>query len=766
MSENYDSENNPEITASIDNDDDDNVIVGDSSESTINQEASSREANYDSNNSNDDGVIVNADHNGSGGDSDGVVVSDDAGREDMFLDAPEDLGADGRDSTGEPQESTEWDEDRVHESQTRFSRLDNEMQNDYMVDEMERLRAMLDKTVNEKESIAREHKDEMEMAAKGIANLRNQMRDMINKQLLIDVHQFRSHEDAEQTPLHELIHECSTFLRSFVEEFQDLNTKSTEASVSREVVNSYLNSAQNESAEIQFQKDQYMEDTTNRILSSLASVVYVGDLLDNTLIGRIAHIEKSVFSLIENYNWFLFQGDQLRQCLVQVRPDLGEQTDYGVIFAAANQELFGFAKKETDFVEKMSHLESENSKLMEQLETHKAMYDAATAELEKLKAELDQEKHRYSNTKEKLSLAVTKGKALVQQRDSLKQTVADKTSELDRCLVELKEKSSALEAAELIKEELVRSQISGASLQELLAEKDIILEKLDDIMLQISIPESSMSKDVTERIRWIVDERTALKDDSQKFHQLADILMSIELPDNVSFSDLESRLVWITKSYDEAKTEIGKLQDEIKRTRESLSEATSEIGILQDDNSCIRETAAREMDHLIALLSTVLVEREYVTVELEDMSDKFETTVLSERQAISEKENILRILQEASGVTVVDGQLPEIDVLVERLANMKEGNNSNQDSLEVKDENFQIMQNLLYVKDLDSALHEKLFQEETLMMKMEINNLLTDITRASEEKASLKEQNEKLQKDLDRIEEKSALIREKLSMAV
>ena len=37
MSENYDSENNPEITTSIDDDDDDNVIVGDSSESTINQ---------------------------------------------------------------------------------------------------------------------------------------------------------------------------------------------------------------------------------------------------------------------------------------------------------------------------------------------------------------------------------------------------------------------------------------------------------------------------------------------------------------------------------------------------------------------------------------------------------------------------------------------------------------------------------------------------------------------------------------------------------
>lgn len=125
------------------------------------QEMSSKEANYDSNNSNDDGVIVNADNNGSGGDSDGVVVSEDAGREDMFLDAPEDLGVDGRDSSAtftEAHGSTEWDDDRSHELRTRFSGLDNEMQNDYMVDEMERLRAMLDKTVNEKESIVREHK--------------------------------------------------------------------------------------------------------------------------------------------------------------------------------------------------------------------------------------------------------------------------------------------------------------------------------------------------------------------------------------------------------------------------------------------------------------------------------------------------------------------------------------------------------------------------------------------------------------------------------
>lgn len=763
MSENYDDSTSAAVAATIVDDDDD--VVGVNSESTNNQEMSIREANYDSNNSNDDGVMVSADNNGSGGDSDGVVVSEDAGREDMFLDAPEDLGADGRDSSA--QGSTEWEEERGPELRTRFTGLDNEMQNYYMVDEMERLRAMLDKTVNEKESILREHKDEMEMAAKGIANLRDQMRDLVNKQLLLNENQSRSHEqfhaDVDQTPLHELILECSMFLRSVVEEFQDLNIKSTEASVSHEVVSSYMNSVQNESAEVQFQKDQYMEDATNRMLSSLASVVYVGDLLDNSLVGRIAHIEKSVFSLIENYNWFLYQGDHLRQCLSQLRPDLIEQTDYGVIFAAVNEELLGFRKKETDFLEKISHMESENSKLMEQLVTHKAIADAANVELEKLKADLEQEKHRYSNTKEKLSLAVTKGKALVQQRDSLKQTLADKTSELERCLLELNEKSSALEAAELIKEELVKCQISGASLQEMLVQKDLILDKLEDIILESGIPEVSTSKDLTERIRWLVDERDALKDVSLKFHQLADALLSIDLPENFSFSDLESRLGWLTRSFDQAKTEIGKLQDEISRTRELLTKAEAEIGALQVENSRMRETAASEMDHLVASLSTALVEKDYVMMELEDTSHRFEATVQREHQAVLEKEHMLRTLLEASGVTVVDGKPSEPGVLVEQcLATVKEQSSSTHESSDVRDEFYQTLQNLLYVKDQDLALHENMMEEETQKM----DNLFIEFKKASEEIATLKEQNEKLQKDFERTEEKSTLIREKLSMAV
>lgn len=775
MSGNFDLENIHETSTAVENVDDHDDDVGVNSESTNNQELSSREANYDSNNSNEDGVMVNTDNNGSSGDSDGVVVSEDAGPDDMFLDAPEDLGADGRDSSAtftEAQGSTDGEDDG-NRHQTRFGGLDNEMQNDYMVDEMERLRSMLDKTTTEKESIAREYKDKMEMAAKGIANLRDQMRNLINKQLLQDqrnsgpIDSFHGVSEAEQTPLHEMIHECSIFLKDVTEEIQDLNRKSTEVSVSREVVDSFLSSVQNESAEAQFQKDQHMEDITNRMLSSFASVVYVGDLLDSSIAGKIAHVEKCVFALIENYNWFLYQSDQLRQCLTEVRPDLAEQSDYGVIFAAANDELLGFKKKETDFVGKLSHLEVENSKVMEQLDKHKVVADTTSAELERLKAELEQEKHRYSNTKEKLSLAVTKGKALVQQRDSLKQTIADKTNELEKCLIDLKEKSTALEAAESMKEELVTSQILGASLQEMLVQKDLILENLEDILFQSGVLEGLKSEDVTAKIRWLVDERNALKDVSLKFHQLADALLSIDLPENFSFSDLESRLGWLTKSFDQAKSEIGTLQSELTRTRDSLYQAESAIGALQDENASIRKTAFDQMDHLTALLSIFLVEKDYVKMELEDMSHKFETIVQGEHQASSEKEQMLRILLEASGVTVVDKEPSETATLVEQcLAAMTERTSSSHESFEVNEEILQSLQMMLYVKNQELALHENLLEQEIQKEKTEMDKLFSDLRKASEEVATLKEEKETLKKDLERTEDKNALIREKLSMAV
>ncbi|KAL2538199.1 Uncharacterized protein Fot_19590 [Forsythia ovata] len=60
---------------------------------------------------------------------------------------------------------------------------------------------------------------------------------------------------------------------------------------------------------------------------------------------------------------------------------------------------------EENFYQNLSHLEDENRKLVEQLDEHKVMVENANGEIGRLSAEVEQEKTKYSNTKEKLSLA-------------------------------------------------------------------------------------------------------------------------------------------------------------------------------------------------------------------------------------------------------------------------------------------------------------------------------------------------------------------------
>ncbi|GAB2297824.1 hypothetical protein Dimus_031911 [Dionaea muscipula] len=763
MSDSSDSENPPpRSTAAIDEQDRD----AGSSRSLSSDSSSSSDNNQESS-SNSDGVMVNRENIG-GGDSDEVVVSEDAGRDDMFLDASEDLGADGRESMAftEPRGGSDSEHAEQHE---QFRGLHNQMQNDYMVDEMDRLRYMLDKAVMDKESAAQEFKDELERGAKAIADLRDRMRGFVSHGHLddgtsgglagtFDEKGIGNVEEkgisSSDASLHEMLHECTVYLQSVIDshllkdqEIENLNAHVAEISVSREVLDVYMNSMQNVYTEAQLQKDQYVGEVANRILSSLAPVVYVDGLLDDSVTAKVAHAEKSVYALIENYNWFLYETDQLRQHVVEVRPDLAEQSDYGAIYVAAQNELLEFRRKEVESAEMLRHLEDENRELLEQIEKQKAVVEMAQMELERTRAELDQERTRYSNTKEKLSLAVTKGKGLVQQRDTLKQALADKTGELDRCLVTLQEKSIALEAAESMKEELVKTQISAASLQEILSRKNLLFEKLEEIMSECDVPDGLNPGDVTERTRWLVDERKSLMDVSQKFHNLANVLLSIDLPENFPLSDLDSRVIWLKESYDQAKAEVSDLQDEIARTREAVS---------------------NEMDQLTAALSTALLEKDYLKVELDDMTERFEKIVGKEHQVSSEKEQMLRMLTDASGVSEegISWYSSDSILLVEEcIGKIKVQSMFALQSSQEKAEILESMQTLLYIKDQELALYKGLLEEE-LMEKSEWNKLSNDLKKASEEVDMLRGEKDSLKKDLERVEEKSALLREKLSLAV
>ncbi|PHT43288.1 hypothetical protein CQW23_17313 [Capsicum baccatum] len=131
-----------------------------------------------------------------------------------------------------------------------------------------------------------------------------------------------------------------------------------------------------------------------------------------------------------------------------------------------------------------------------------------------------QERTRYANTKEKLSFAMTKGKGLVQQCDDLKESLSEKASKLERNQIKLQEKSNSLKAAEQTKDLLRRTENLVASLQEALIQKEMILQKCEEILSKAIGSEQFQSTDTVQKVKWLADDINALNETSLQLQRI------------------------------------------------------------------------------------------------------------------------------------------------------------------------------------------------------------------------------------------------------
>ncbi|TYG80133.1 hypothetical protein ES288_D02G192400v1 [Gossypium darwinii] len=666
-----------------------------------------------------------------------IEISHVDSKEDMFMDASDELNNDNKEAVW----STDRDNNAISDEKPdavpkQFDEVDNgaynneDNDNNHVVKEMERLRALLEQAAEEKGKLESKYKEEMQT---------------LSREIYV--------KDKE-------IEGLTAKLMSSVAE--------TEKDV----------------------KNQQYEVALERISAALGSVIDQGDLLGDSGAEQIDLVEKSTLALIEKYNQFLSEVNQLRQCLTKAESDFGVQ-EFGTVFVAAHDELHELRRKEAQLVENIAFLEDENRKFFEQVESEKAMVEMLKSELEKTKTEVEQEKMRCANTKEKLSMAVTKGKALVQQRDALKQSLADKTSELEKCLAELQEKSSALEAAELHKEELVKNEVLVVSLQESLSEKTLIIEAFEHILSQIDVPEELQSVDIVGRARWLANERKELKSVSMDFYRLKDTICAIELPENVSFPDLDSRLAWLKESFYHAKDDINMLQNEISRTKEAardeVDHLSASLSTVQQEKHYIKEELdhlrneyeeivgkARQIsldkDHLSASLEAELVEKGYIKKELDNLSTEYENVVEKIHRLSSEKNQMISMLVEASGMMLANQEGVEeasyLPMLIDRcFRKIKDQPNASSETTFVEAQLFEKLQSLFYVRDLELTLCEEVLEED-MLVRSQLNGLSNQLKVTSEELFALKEEKDVLQKALEQSEEKSSLLREKLSMAV
>lgn len=273
---------------------------------------------------------------------------------------------------------------------------------------------------SEREILPPHYQEERQQLVTELTNLRHQLKLLIKKHPLIDGKDSAlfTYELAKATvvgddkslwPLHEMIFDCSRFLELALSE-----QSQTEHTVKELYTTLDLKDKEINDLNVKIFEHSSVETTTDRILSSLTNALGLEEFHDTSVNGKMLNLEKVTSFLIQKHSHFLSEVEMLK-------------------------------RKELELTHKSNHLEDEYRKLVEQLYKGKEMIKMLNSEIGRLKGEVEVEKTRYINTREKLNLAVTKGKSLVQQRDSLKQVVSEKTSELDKCLIELNEKSSALE---------------------------------------------------------------------------------------------------------------------------------------------------------------------------------------------------------------------------------------------------------------------------------------------------------------------------------
>lgn len=540
----------------------------------------------------------------------------------------------------------------------------------------------------------------------------------------------------EQSQMEVSIQELHATVYTKDQQIEDLNSKIAELSVAQDV---------------QTENHQHLEFVTRRMLDSLAFVAEHEELLGDSVSESMNLVERRTMALIEKYSHIYYQIDQLRQYLPEAGSELLPEELDKVVSGACN-ELLEAKRKEVDLVERLKMVEAENGRLFEQLNKDKVSLEESNGELGRVRTELEQEKVRLTNVKEKLSMAVTKGKSLVQQRDSLKQALADKTSELERCLIDLKEKSDALEAAEATMEELRQNECLVALLQEKLSQRNMILMKFEEVLSEATLPEEIQLLDIIEKYRWLVDERNSFRDISMEYQKCKDALSPLELPDSVSGSDCESVIVWLKESFHQARNGVESLQTEVAKTRES---------------------ASYEIDRLSASLSAVLQEKDYLESELATLKLKYEEIVEKENRASSEKAHMVLLLVEKSGFAAGDPgcnyegiSFSDYVTLVDQCFEKMRENVVPLDRSPAELELFESIKDLLYVKDLDLMLCEKVLEEEILAMTEEVSNMSSELNVLSGEIFTLKEERGLLQKNLERSEEKLTMLREKLSLAV
>ncbi|XP_068665100.1 trans-Golgi network-localized SYP41-interacting protein 1-like [Aristolochia californica] len=630
--------------------------------------------------------------------------SKDAGKEEMFVDAPDQLTV-GRtpDLEGsviviEAPEAEDKEYDHIQSSSHSSTVMEDTLTVHQLVDELGLVRSVLDSTLREKELVAKEnkvHEEEREKFVKELGTLYSQLLALRSQQVLLG-------ENGD----------------GFVDRLHHTEKEELEGSTDSEIpVNVMLSDCSMFVSHLKTTIDEQLQ--TKSTIRELDGIVFLKEQEIEELHTKVTDLSVS--------------QDVFTSFITSVQEE----------FASTQRKLAEQKTMELDLIKKLNKLEEEEQKLLEGLDEANERANVATAETNETKLELEQAESKLANSREKLSMAVTKGKALVQQRDSLRLSLNEKTSDLEKCLLELQQKSEALEAAEARCEELVRTQDLVVSLQQSFSERDSILQEIEETVSQVHTSEEIQSLEVLGKIRWLVDQKSIGEGISLENHKIRDALSSICLPENVSSSVLESQIQWLGKSLVQAKDDLSRLLDKVIESQEAIASRESQLS-----------KARKDIDNLTTTLLSEKEEKDLLQTRLEDLTRKYDDLTEQSSRVSSEKNDIRKKLLEVVGSQVnkegtLDDSAADSDLIVDKciklikersrmLEDLKEKYaNLAEKSTQVSSEKDKMMRMLLEVSESTMAdrgydgppIDTDMLIEACFGRITEKNRMLEDVTR-------------------------------------
>ncbi|XP_042033297.1 golgin subfamily B member 1-like [Salvia splendens] len=160
---------------------------------------------------------------------------------------------------------------------------------------------------------------------------------------------------------------------------------------------------------------------------------------------------------------------------------------------------------------------NENLVFKHSLKSAQEVVIALNSKVQEKVVELELSEQRISSLREKLGIAVTKGKGLISQRESLKQSLSETSKELEKCSQELLSKDARLhevetkvkvyaeagERMEALESELSYIRNSATALRESFLLKDSVLLRIEEILEDLELPENFHSNDIIDKIDWL-----------------------------------------------------------------------------------------------------------------------------------------------------------------------------------------------------------------------------------------------------------------------